>query len=312
MPRPNNRFYDLLEVSTKVEKRGLEVAYRRTADRLRRRGTEDDQRRLRDVEEAWSVLSDPHKRRLYDEHGEKAFEPDFQMPAAPMMAPSGPAAGGGAPPPMGGVGGPQGWAPPGAQEQGGWAAHGNAQPPPGWGHGHPPPGQPTPSTQKSTHVGPIEVWVPFKLSCIGGRQEVLVGDELHDVPITPGATSGMIVSYRGRQYVLQVEESDTFIRQGLDLHVTLIVEEHDAESGCEMTVPTLDKHMRIEIPSGTQDGDALRYEGLGVRVPGEIGDLVADFQLRADDLQVDRRRFTEVERRGQHAAGVERELAETL
>ncbi len=300
MPRRNNRYYDLLEVQPSAERRGLETAYRRVTTRLRARSDEASARRLADVEEAWAVLSDPHKRALYDQHGEKAFEPGFQPPAS-KSSPGAPRAMGQTPPPMGGMGGPPpgwqanpwqgypqsqgappqappGWTPPQGQQpqwgtqQGGW----QQQPPPGWQQPHP--GQPAPSG--ASHVGPVEVWVPFKLACLGGRQEVLVGDDLVDVPVTPGAQSGQVVSYRGRQFKLQVEESDTFMRNGLDLHLTLVIEEHDADRGCERTIPTLEKHRRIEIPEGTEDGDTVRIKGHGIRIPGEMGDLVVDIIVK--------------------------------
>jgi DnaJ-class molecular chaperone len=129
----------------------------------------------------------------------------------------------------------------------------------------------------------MEVWVSFKLACLGGRQEVLVGNDLVEVPITPGAQTGRVVSYRGRQFKLMVEESDTFLRNGLDLHLTLVIEEHDAERGCDRTIPTLEKHRRIEIPDGTQDGDTVRLQGLGIRVPGEVGDLVIDVVVKPSE-----------------------------
>jgi len=37
MPRPNDRFYDLLEVSPEATPRGLDHAYRRLVERLERR-----------------------------------------------------------------------------------------------------------------------------------------------------------------------------------------------------------------------------------------------------------------------------------
>ena len=103
------------------------------------------------------------------------------------------------------------------------------------------------------------------------------------MPVTPGAQSGQVVSYRGRQFKLQVEESDTFMRNGLDLHLTLVVEEHDAIRGCERTVPTLDKHTRIEIPPETEDGDTVVLKGYGIRVPGEMGNLVVDIVVKAGE-----------------------------
>ncbi|MFT4622194.1 MAG: hypothetical protein ACI8PZ_000850 [Myxococcota bacterium] len=293
MPRRNNRYYDLLEVSPTAERRGLEIAFRRVSDRLSRRGDDDDaKRRLSEVQEAWAVLSDPGKRALYDQHGEQAFETGFQPPAPTAPQPGAPqGAPGQVPPPMGGPP-PPGWqGAPWGQQQGGWPTPPPGpppgawqQPPPGWTPQgqqwqQPPPGA-APAPSGPSHVGPIEVWVPFKLACLGGRQEVLVGSDLVDVPVTPGAQTGQVVSYRGRQFKLHVEESDTFLRNGLNLHLTLVVEEHDADRGCERTIPTLDKHRRIEIPDGTLDGDTVTVKGGGIRVPGEIGDLVVDIVVK--------------------------------
>ena len=93
MPRPNNRLYDLLEVSPDVKLAGLRHAFRRVAERLEKRrnlGYAEAARRLEDVTFAFEVLADHEKRTLYDRYGEAAFEPGFvgdQDPAPSMPSP---------------------------------------------------------------------------------------------------------------------------------------------------------------------------------------------------------------------------------
>jgi hypothetical protein len=140
--------------------------------------------------------------------------------------------------------------------------------------------QPPPPKQ----TGPVEVYIPFRIACIGGRQEVLVGDELLEVPVSPGTAGGTIVAYRGRQFVIRVEESETFTRNGLDLHVTVVVDEADAERGTHVVVPTLDSHCTVEVEPGTVDGDKVRLDELGIPAQDGAGDLVVTIVVRPSNM----------------------------
>lgn len=64
---------------------------------------------------------------------------------------------------------------------------------------------------------------------------------------------------------IEVEPSDIFEREGIDLHYRAPVSFVHAALGCTLTIPTLDGTHQIDIPAGCQFGATLRLEGKGVR-----------------------------------------------
>ncbi len=69
----------------------------------------------------------------------------------------------------------------------------------------------------------------------------------------------------GDLYVaLDVAHHAIFDRRGNEIHVELWLNPAEAALGAELDVPTLDGTSRISIPAGTQTGDEIRLEGLGV------------------------------------------------
>jgi len=128
VPRPNDRFYDLLEVRPDVNPEGLDLSYERIHKRLSSERYQAAHpgaaKRLKQVERAYEVLSNPELRPLYDEFGEKALVPGFDVERARRASgedrwwsppPRLPGAAPPEPPPPPGVqaGGPPGTPPPG-------------------------------------------------------------------------------------------------------------------------------------------------------------------------------------------------------
>lgn len=303
MPRPNNRFYDLLEVTPQVSARGLDAGWQRLSARLERRGTPAAMAKLDEARAAYEILRDPTRRALYDGYGERGLAPTFDPSAAraaqaaadassqprrfvggdpekiaayqaKLAAERGVAPAAEAPPyppagyPMYGYP-PPGYLPPGYPPPPGYA------PPPAYApYGHAPQAAPLPS-------GPIEVWIPFKRAVLGGNHEQLIGDTLVDIPVTAGATSGMSVAVGGRQYILRVEDDTVFTREGLDLHCTVVVEGAQAHRGGYVVVPSLDgRHLKVAMEPGTLDNEQIVLPGKGVATSQDIGDLVVTIRVR--------------------------------
>ncbi len=81
--------------------------------------------------------------------------------------------------------------------------------------------------------------------------------------------------------VVAVQEHDTFVREGADLHVELEISALLAALGAEAEVPTLVGVEKIQVPAGTQPGDTIALRGKGLprlRRSGK-GDLVAHFRV---------------------------------
>jgi molecular chaperone DnaJ len=74
-----------------------------------------------------------------------------------------------------------------------------------------------------------------------------------------------------------VERDPTFRREGDDLYVEVAVSFARAALGATLRVPTLEGETELDVPPGTQPGEAFRLAGLGVphlRGRGR-GDLIA-------------------------------------
>ncbi len=64
---------------------------------------------------------------------------------------------------------------------------------------------------------------------------------------------------------LEIRPHEHFTRDGLDLHHDAELSFIQAALGCTLSVPTLDAHAPLRVPPGTQHGDVIALEGLGVR-----------------------------------------------
>jgi molecular chaperone DnaJ len=70
-------YYEVLGVEKSASEDDLKKAYRRLAMKYhpdRNDGDKDAEGKFKEAKEAWEVLSDPAKRRAYDQHGHAAFE----------------------------------------------------------------------------------------------------------------------------------------------------------------------------------------------------------------------------------------------
>ena len=86
----------------------------------------------------------------------------------------------------------------------------------------------------------------------------------------------------GDLYVfLHVQPSETFERDGADLHVDANVSFVQAILGCDIDIPTLEDTEEVTIKPGTQHGDTLRLRNKGIaQIRGRgRGDLIAHVKV---------------------------------
>ena len=123
--------------------------------------------------------------------------------------------------------------------------------------------------------------------CAGRGREVARRSLSVDVPA--GIADGQRIRVRGRGHAgeagaaagdlyvaVQVRSDERFVRDGDDLVTVLDVPAPLAALGSEMSVPTLDGDVDIEIEPGTQPGETITLRGCGMAVlgrPGRRGDL---------------------------------------
>ena len=120
-----------------------------------------------------------------------------------------------------------------------------------------------------------------------------VKTETYQVRIPPGVTEGqkLRVAGRGEAGSSGGEAGDLYLRVRLAKHPDFEVEDHnliyeaeiapwEAVLGAEISVPTLDGRVNIKIPAGTQSGQKLRVRGRGLPMRGgPRGDLMVVTQI---------------------------------
>ena len=89
----------------------------------------------------------------------------------------------------------------------------------------------------------------------------------------------------GDLYVfLRVQPHESFERDGKDVYCAVPISITQAALGAEITVPTLDdKHVKLSVPAGTQNGRVLRLKGEGIpelHAPSRRGDLYVKLMVR--------------------------------
>ena len=117
---------------------------------------------------------------------------------------------------------------------------------------------------------PVEVTLEEAFSGAARRLQLQDGRRL-EVKIPPGVDNGSRVhistdrSHGGDFYlIVSVKDHGRFRRQGKDLFVEVEVALDDAVLGGELTVPTLTGRLALAIPKGTQNGRRFRLAGQGM------------------------------------------------
>ncbi len=265
-------------------------------DRAKKRAKEQFQK----VQQAYDVLSDPEKRKMYDQFG-----PEFER-----MGGGGNPFGGGGGNPFGGGGsgadfdfsqlfGGGGMEDilrqmGGAGGMGGRAGGGN----PFGGRGGQQPGGAPPQPKAVEQ----QITVPFSVAVQGGQHQVSF--ERRDgkvdnitVKIPQGIESGKKIRLRGQGQssrpggdrgdlliVVKVASHPSFSRSGLNLSVTVPISVMEAVQGARIDLPTPHGTVALSVPPGTSSGKSLRLKGMGVRKDGgQKGDLIATLQIQVPE-----------------------------
>ena len=113
-----------------------------------------------------------------------------------------------------------------------------------------------------------------------------------EVNIPRGVTTGSKVRMKGagsdpsRQgdivLNIEVQPNDRYTRDGDNLRVRVPVDLYTAVLGGEVQVPALDKTVALTIPAGTKNGKTIRLRGLGMphlKNPDQRGDLLAEVDV---------------------------------
>jgi curved DNA-binding protein len=274
-------YYKVLGVAKGASEKEIKAAFRKLARKHHpdfNPGKKESEARFKEINEAYEVLSDPEKRRRYDELGANwdAFRNRGPAPGAGW-----PGGGGGVRieyEDLGGgfsdffrtfFGGGLGGA------GGGRPRRGGAGFPGGFG------GDEELFSGAADAEGEVELTLAEVLK--GTTREVRVGGEKVDVKIPPGVREGSRVrgagrggrgpgNRRGDLYLrVRIAPDPAFERKGDDLATTFRVPLTVAVLGGEAQVPTLDGPVGIRVPGGTPPGRVFRLRGHGLPRAGDKG-----------------------------------------
>lgn len=284
--------YEVLGVSRSASAEEIRSAHRRLArqhhpDLNKEAGSAE---RFNEIQRAYEILSDPEKRKKYDQFGDAAFDP---------------AAGGG----QGGTN----W-----QEMdpdsmrdifgdifgdafGGGSRRTRTRPP-----------RPTAGPDRD-----FEISIGFATAALGGTEQLrLRGSdavETIDVRIPAGVADGAKLRVRGRGepgqhggprgdliLTVRIGAHPWFTRDGLDLAVEIPITIAEAALGATIEVPLLQGSAHLKVPPGTSSGARLRLRGKGITdSKGKSGDLHAVIAIAApkDLSESDRASLTDLSTR---------------
>lgn len=276
MPR-DRKLYDVLEVSPDASRDEIRRAFRKLARRYHPDRNPDDaeaERRFKEVNAAHEVLSDPEKRKLYDEFGQDALRAGFDADRARAWRQAGAGHG-----PMGGFGGADFDMGDIFEELFGGSFRG----------------------ARAGRSIQSEITVDFHTAARGGERDLRFADGRSlTVRIPPGVRDGESLRLRGQGepgpggagdlvLTVRVTPHPVFRREGDDLHLVLPVTVAEAVLGATLEVPTLDGSVKLKIPPGSQSGRRLRLRGKGIARRGRPpGDLYAELSVRVPEAVDDR------------------------
>jgi len=265
--------YETLGVSRDADADTIRKAYRKLARELHPDVNPDNaeaENRFKEVSEAYAKLSDPDKRRDYDEFGDVAFQPGFDPKQARRARSA--------------HGGFQEFEFGGIDDlfsdlfgRGGQGARGPMR------------------RRGATLEATLDL--DFLEAARGGEQKFQISrptasggnrSESVSVRIPAGVADGGKIRLRGKGgegsgggpdgdlvATIRIRPHPHFNREGRDISLEVPLSITEATLGAKVEVPTLDGRVTVTIPPGTDSGARLRLKGKGVRNPsgGAPGDF---------------------------------------
>lgn len=270
MPRD---YYEVLGVQRNASDDDIKKAYRNLARQYhpdRNPGDKEAERKFKEVQDAYDVLSDKNKRAQYDQFGFAG--PDGGFGGGP---------GGGRSYSFRWGGGPGGPGGPGDFEAGGPEAEeilrhffGDMGGGPGMGdvfarRGRGRRARPEPAAQAVES----DVSIPFQTAALGGPVSLKVNGKEIELKVPAGVEEGKVLRLQGQgpggadlHLRIKIQPHPYFRREGNDIVLEVPVSVSEAVLGAKVDVPTLDgSRLTVKVPAGTSSGARLRLRGKGIK-----------------------------------------------
>ncbi|HJX59192.1 MAG TPA: DnaJ C-terminal domain-containing protein [Patescibacteria group bacterium] len=255
-------YYDILGVSKSASAEEIKKAYRKQALEWHPDRHKDEkeaaERRFKEINEAYQILSDPQKRSAYDQFGHSAFSP------------------GGMPGGFGGGGGPFG-------QTGRYgpftytyttSGGGGGNPFAGYDFGDPfeifeqffGGGNPF---RQARQIPRYSISIDFMDAIKGVAKEVDIEGKKRKIKIPAGVGEGSRINFGDFMLSINIRPHEVFERDGDDIYVKVEIPYSMAVLGGDVDVPTVYGDVKIRIRPGTQSGTMVRLRERGApRVHG--------------------------------------------
>lgn len=266
--------YDVLGVPPDASEDQIKKAYRKLARKYHpdvNPGDKAAEAKFKEVSAANDILSDPAKRKLYDEFGEDATRLGFDPDEARAH---------------------QQW-----QRRADWQRQEGGRRSGGGGRGFEAEDLFRELYGRRERQRPgrdvhAELHTDLRTAVLGGERELRFEDgRTITVRVPPGVDDGGTIRLRGQGMpgaggagdlliTLRVDEDPVFRREGMDLHIDVPITVGQALRGAKVPVPTLEGQVAVTVPAGTLTARTLRVRGKGVHRRGQPpGDLLVHVEL---------------------------------
>ncbi len=276
-------YYKVLGIDKNADEKQIKKAYRKLAVKYhpdKNKGNKQAEEKFKEINEAYTVLSDPEKRKKYDQYGHdwEKFQHSGQ--------------GAGANYDFGGAGGYGGFKFGGGGTQFEFGGDSDFSDFFNMFFGGSGRGFTTGRSARATKGQDYSAIAEITLeeAYHGTSRLIELGGKKIRVKFKPGVKNGQKLKIKGKGapgrnggspgdlYIeVRISNNTGFERNGTDLRKKLDVDLYTAVLGGEMEVETLDhKKVKIKIPAGTQNGKVFRIKGKGMpkyNMSGSYGDL---------------------------------------
>src|SRR3989339_1274880 len=240
-------YYDILGVSKSASPDEIKKAYRKQAlewhpDKHAGSDKEAAEKRFKEINEAYQILSDKEKKSAYDQFGHDAFTP------------------GGS----GGQSGPFTYTYSSSGGDGNPFANMDFGDPfdifeSFFGGGGNPFGR-----QQRRAIPRYSIKIDFMEAVRGIEKEIEIEGERRKIKIPAGIYEGARISFGDFTLSVNIKPDNLFERNEDDIYVNVIVPYSLAAFGGEIEVPTIEGEVKIRVRAGTQPGTMVRLREKGV------------------------------------------------
>ena len=248
-------YYDILGISKNASADEIKKAYRKQALEWHPDRHKDDkeaaEKRFKEINEAYQILSDPSKKSAYDQFGHAAFTPGGGNPVGnPFTG-------------FGGQSGPFTYTY--TTDGGGENPFGN------FDFGDPfdifeqffGGGNPFGRAQRQ-QIPRYSITLDFMEAARGVSKEVNVGGKKRKIKIPAGIYEGARINFGDFTLSINIKPDKLFERQDDDIYVSVAIPFSLAVLGGEIEIPTIDGELKLRIRPGTQSGTMMRLRERGV------------------------------------------------